>query len=43
MLAHHVYDYIVGFVVAFVGISLIIWAERRVKARHRSHEAEDRS
>ena len=43
MLAHHAYDYIVGFVIAFAGILLIIWAERRARARHSSGKAKDRS
>ncbi|MDE0169300.1 MAG: hypothetical protein OXS29_07260 [bacterium] len=43
MLAHHPYDYIVGFGVAFVGLLLIFWAERRARTRHRSREQEDRS
>ncbi len=43
MLAHHPYDHIAGFGIAFAGLLLIIWAERRAKARHRSRKTQDRS
>ena len=39
MLAHHPYDSVVGFGIAFLGILLIVWAERRAKRRR---EPEDR-
>lgn len=42
MLAHHPYDHILGFGIAFAGVLLIFWAERRARARHRSGEATDR-
>ena len=43
MLAHHAYDHIMGFGIAFVGLLLVIWAERRATARNRSAETRDRS
>ncbi|MXY76205.1 MAG: hypothetical protein F4Y40_03865 [Acidimicrobiia bacterium] len=33
LLAHHPYDTLLGFSIALVGIALIMWAERRAKAR----------
>lgn len=36
VLAHHPYDYVLGFGIALAGILLIMWAERRAKAKHRS-------
>ncbi|MDE0138816.1 MAG: hypothetical protein OXM57_10670 [bacterium] len=33
LLAHHPYDTVLGFSIALVGIVLIMWAERRAKAR----------
>jgi len=35
LLAHHPYDTVLGFSIALVGIGLIMWAERRARARHR--------
>lgn len=43
MLAHHAYDHIMGFGIAFVGLLLIIWAERRAKTRRRSGRKRDTS
>ena len=43
MLAHHAYDHIMGFGIAFVGLLLIIWAERRAKTRRRSGRKRDAS
>lgn len=33
LLAHHPYDTVLGFSIALVGIFLIVWAEKRAKAR----------
>ena len=33
MLAHHPYDYVIGFGIALAGMALIFWAERRVRDR----------
>ncbi|MXZ68616.1 MAG: hypothetical protein F4Z17_06510 [Acidimicrobiia bacterium] len=33
LLAHHPYDTVLGFSIALVGIGLIMWAERRARAR----------
>lgn len=41
VLAHHPYDYIWGFGIALAGMLLIIWAERRAKAKHRSGRRQD--
>lgn len=43
MLAHHPYDYVLGFGIALVGMLLIFWAERRARARHRSDKTRDRT
>ena len=42
VLAHHPYDYIVGFGIALAGMLLIFWAERRVRSRNRSPKSRDR-
>ncbi len=41
MLAHHPYDYVIGFGIALAGLLLIFWAERRGRVRDRSDKTTD--
>ena len=41
MLAHHPYDTFVAFGIAFLGILLIVWAERRAKNRREPEDHAD--
>ena len=43
LLAHHPYDTVLGFSIALVGIALIMWAERRARARARHRDKSHRS
>lgn len=43
MIAHHPYDYVLGFGIALAGMLLIFWAERRVRTRRRSSDPKERS
>ncbi|MDE0375015.1 MAG: hypothetical protein OXK16_03510 [bacterium] len=38
LLAHHPYDTVLGFSIALVGIVLIMWAERRARARRQDED-----